>query len=119
MELCPYRLSRHQLNEHFLEARQIEVDLCVDQSNAGGGLQCFGPGKGVAVAGAVTQVDVHVDEHGGVTVAPGGVQRPAAPLLGQPDRADSRQFAGKFARGRPCAGREPDDSRRRQADQSV
>jgi hypothetical protein len=56
------RLSSHQIHKHFLEARQVEVYLRVDQAHASCGLHLFVPSEGVAVAGAVAQVGVHVEE---------------------------------------------------------
>lgn len=71
------RLSGHQFHEHLLEAREVEVNLRVDQAHAGRGLHLLAPGEGVAVAGAVAQVNIHVEElfagdDGGVEPGAGG-----------------------------------------------
>ena len=57
-----WRGGGHQADEELLEFGQVEVELGVDFLDSGLGAEVVGPGEGVAVVGAVGDVDVHVDE---------------------------------------------------------
>jgi hypothetical protein len=69
--------SRHELHEQLLEAGQVQVKLGMNEVNGDVRLELRGPGEGIAIGGAVIDVDIHVEllftgDEGGVDPGAGG-----------------------------------------------
>lgn len=50
----------HQLDEHLLEALQVDVELCVNQAHVRLRFQLLGPCQRVTICGSTAQIHIHV-----------------------------------------------------------